>query len=106
MPSDPDNWLPYILVDDVAVSTKKAKSLGATIAENVTGHEVVQCDFRPDRCSFRFLVAKSRVNETHVISLSNTVHFYARHEKKEKLLEFFTGVWFGSQHTHSSIPGL
>ncbi len=36
MPSDPDNWLPYILVDDVAASTKKAKSLGATIAKEVT----------------------------------------------------------------------
>jgi predicted enzyme related to lactoylglutathione lyase len=36
MPSDPDNWLPYILVDDVIASTKKAKSLGATIAGEVT----------------------------------------------------------------------
>jgi predicted enzyme related to lactoylglutathione lyase len=36
MPSDPDNWLPYILVDDVAASTKKAKSLGAAIAKDVT----------------------------------------------------------------------
>ena len=35
-PGDPDNWLPYILVDDVAASTKKAVSLGATIAEKVT----------------------------------------------------------------------
>ncbi len=35
-PGDRDNWLPYILVDDVAASTKKAASLGATIAENVT----------------------------------------------------------------------
>jgi len=34
--ADPDNWVPYILVDDVAASTKKAASLGATIAENVT----------------------------------------------------------------------
>ena len=32
----PDNWLPYILVDDVAASTKKAQSLGATIAKDVT----------------------------------------------------------------------
>lgn len=31
-----DNWLPYILVDNVAASTKKAKSLGATIAEDIT----------------------------------------------------------------------
>ncbi len=36
MPSYPDNWLPYILVDDVAASTKKAKSLGAAIAKDVT----------------------------------------------------------------------
>ncbi len=36
MPGDPDNWLPYILVDDIAASTKKAKSLGATIAADVT----------------------------------------------------------------------
>ncbi|MGA2515341.1 MAG: VOC family protein [Thermodesulfobacteriota bacterium] len=33
---DPDNWLPYILVDDVAASTKKAASLGGTIVEDVT----------------------------------------------------------------------
>jgi len=36
MPEIPDNWLPYILVDDVAASTKKAESLGATIAKDVT----------------------------------------------------------------------
>jgi len=35
-PAIPDNWLPYILVDDIAASTKKAKSLGATIAKDVT----------------------------------------------------------------------
>jgi predicted enzyme related to lactoylglutathione lyase len=35
-PRDPDNWIPYILVDDVAAFTKKAAPLGATIAENVT----------------------------------------------------------------------
>ena len=35
MPGDPDNWLPYVLVDDVAESTRKAKSLGATIARDV-----------------------------------------------------------------------
>jgi hypothetical protein len=32
----PDNWLPYILVDDVAASTKKAQALGATIVKEVT----------------------------------------------------------------------
>ena len=31
-----DNWLPYILVDDIAASTKKAQALGAAIARNVT----------------------------------------------------------------------
>jgi predicted enzyme related to lactoylglutathione lyase len=36
MPEDRDNWLPYILVADVAASTKKAKSLGATVARDVT----------------------------------------------------------------------
>jgi predicted enzyme related to lactoylglutathione lyase len=36
MPGDPDNWLPYILVEDVQASTRKAKSLGATIAKDVT----------------------------------------------------------------------
>ncbi len=36
VPGDPDNWLPYIMVDDVAASTKKAKSLGATIARDIT----------------------------------------------------------------------
>ena len=36
MPQDQDNWLPYILVDDVAASTKKAASLGAAIAKDVT----------------------------------------------------------------------
>jgi uncharacterized protein len=29
-------WLPYVLVDDVAASTAKAKSLGATIVQDVT----------------------------------------------------------------------
>ena len=32
----PDNWLPYILVADVAASTKKAQALGATICKDVT----------------------------------------------------------------------
>jgi hypothetical protein len=35
-PAIPDNWLPYIMVDDVAVSTKKAQTLGATICKDVT----------------------------------------------------------------------
>jgi predicted enzyme related to lactoylglutathione lyase len=36
VPGGPDFWLPYILVDNVEASTKKAKSLGATIARDVT----------------------------------------------------------------------
>jgi len=36
VPGIPDNWLPYIMVDDVAASTKKAQALGATIAKDVT----------------------------------------------------------------------
>ena len=35
-PAIPDIWLPYILVDDVAAATKKARTLGATIAKDVT----------------------------------------------------------------------
>ena len=36
VPGSPDNWLPYIMVDDVAASTEKAKSLGATIVKDKT----------------------------------------------------------------------
>ncbi len=36
MPENPDIWLPYILVDDVAASTEKAKSLGATVVKDIT----------------------------------------------------------------------
>jgi len=36
VPGIPDNWLAYILVDDVRASTKKAEALGATIAKDVT----------------------------------------------------------------------
>jgi predicted enzyme related to lactoylglutathione lyase len=32
----PHNWLPYIMVDDVAASTKKAHALGAMICKDVT----------------------------------------------------------------------
>ena len=35
-PGIQDIWLPYILVEDVTASTKKAQSLGATIAKEVT----------------------------------------------------------------------
>jgi len=36
MPEIPSHWLAYVLVDDVAASTEKAKSLGATIVKEVT----------------------------------------------------------------------
>lgn len=36
VPGVPDSWLPYILVDDVASSTKKAVSLGAKVLKEVT----------------------------------------------------------------------
>jgi len=36
VPGIPDNWLPYILVADVAASTKKARALGATICKDLT----------------------------------------------------------------------
>ena len=32
----PSHWLPYILVDDVKASTKKAKGLGAEVVQDVT----------------------------------------------------------------------
>ena len=35
-PGAPSAWLAYVLVDDVAASTKKAKSLGATVMKDVT----------------------------------------------------------------------
>jgi uncharacterized protein len=36
MPGGPDSWFPYILVDDVDASTKKATSLGATVVQDIT----------------------------------------------------------------------
>ena len=35
MPESPDQWIPYILVDDVKASTAKAVSLGATLLKDV-----------------------------------------------------------------------
>jgi hypothetical protein len=32
----PSTWLAYVLVDDIAAATKKAQSLGATVAKDVT----------------------------------------------------------------------
>ncbi len=36
VPGLPSHWLAYVLVDDVTASTKKAKSLGARIVNEVT----------------------------------------------------------------------
>src|ERR1700740_1106998 len=35
VPGAPSTWLAYVLVDDIAASTQKAKSLGATILRDV-----------------------------------------------------------------------
>jgi len=35
-PDMTDHWFPYVLVDDIAASTKKAQFLGATIREDIT----------------------------------------------------------------------
>ena len=35
-PDVPSGWLAYVLVDDAAASTEKARSLGATISREVT----------------------------------------------------------------------
>jgi uncharacterized protein len=36
MPGAPSTWLAYVLVDDIAAATQKAKSLGATVIKDVT----------------------------------------------------------------------
>jgi predicted enzyme related to lactoylglutathione lyase len=36
VPNAPSWWLAYVLVDDVAAATKKAKSLGAKVMKDVT----------------------------------------------------------------------
>jgi predicted enzyme related to lactoylglutathione lyase len=36
MPGAPSAWLAYVLVEDVRAATEKARSLGATIAKDVT----------------------------------------------------------------------
>jgi len=36
IPGAPSFWLTYVLVDDIAAATQKAKSLGATIMQDVT----------------------------------------------------------------------
>ena len=36
VPGAPSAWLPYVQVDDLAAATAKAKSLGATVMQEVT----------------------------------------------------------------------
>jgi predicted enzyme related to lactoylglutathione lyase len=36
MPNAPSWWLAYVLVDNVAAATEKAKSLGATVKRGIT----------------------------------------------------------------------
>jgi uncharacterized protein len=36
MPGAPSAWLPYVIVDDVRAATEKAKTLGATVLQDVT----------------------------------------------------------------------
>jgi predicted enzyme related to lactoylglutathione lyase len=36
VPGAPSSWMAYVLVDDVAAATQKAKALGATILKDVT----------------------------------------------------------------------
>ncbi len=36
MPGQPSIWVPYVVVEDLAADTAKAKSLGATIIKDVT----------------------------------------------------------------------
>jgi len=36
MPNAPSSWLAYVLVDNIAAATKKAKELGATVMKDVT----------------------------------------------------------------------
>jgi predicted enzyme related to lactoylglutathione lyase len=36
MPGAPSAWLAYVLVEDIEATTRKARSLGATIAKDVT----------------------------------------------------------------------
>jgi hypothetical protein len=36
VPGAPSAWLPYVLVDDINVATKKAGSLGAKVMRDVT----------------------------------------------------------------------
>ena len=52
MPGAPSMWLPYVLVDDIAAATAKAKSLGATVVRDVmevAGRGIAFHHHRPDR---------------------------------------------------------
>ena len=65
VPGAPSAWLPYVLVDDIAAATAKAKSLGATVAREVTevpnaGSFSIIID--PDRRASGALAAKEGVN--------------------------------------------
>lgn len=36
VPGAPSAWMPYVLVDDIAAATQKAKSLGGSVVKDVT----------------------------------------------------------------------
>jgi predicted enzyme related to lactoylglutathione lyase len=36
MPKTPSLWMPYVAVDDIVASTRKAEKLGATVCKDVT----------------------------------------------------------------------
>jgi uncharacterized protein len=36
IPGAPSSWLPYVAVDDITAATQKAKSLGASVMQDVT----------------------------------------------------------------------
>jgi uncharacterized protein len=40
-PDSPSHWMAYVLVDDAAVATEKARALGATICREVTEIPVI-----------------------------------------------------------------
>ena len=64
IPGAPSAWLPYVLVDDIKVATKKAKSLGATVMRDVTEVMVmrlVKHHYRSNRCGTRTLAAEEDV---------------------------------------------
>lgn len=62
-PGVPTAWLPYALVDDVEVATRKAKSLGATVMKDVTEVPDAGVFYRPrsDWRRYRSLAAKRKM---------------------------------------------